>query len=250
METLQKELKALRQEELKAYRGLLVAHGLKGRLRWIAKKSELTLKELDREQVGTCERQRIIIAKAYEAAQHAANLEGLLKLEQEKPQPMLLNIQSEVLTVLRELAPYKDDKGVEIVADLHDLEPVLLNKEFTVQALTNVIHNAIKYSYRDGVVKVLLRLEEGEIKEGTEKRKIVCVTVEDTGEGIKKELQEAIFRVGDRGDSPTTSGSGLGLYYARELSRLQGGDVVLVDSEVNRGSVFRIILPYESPPVY
>ena len=67
--------------------------------------------------------------------------------------------------------------------------------------------------------------------------KFIWITVEDNGEGIPKKKQPKIFDLGNS----------LGLYLARELCRLQGGDLILVRSEVNQGSVFRIILPYVSP---
>jgi signal transduction histidine kinase len=64
------------------------------------------------------------------------------------------------------------------------------------------------------------------------------------GRGIKEENKTPIFELSVRGDGLTEPGSGLGLYCARKAARLQGGDVILVSSSLNRGSVFKIILPY------
>ena len=47
-----------------------------------------------------------------------------------------------------------------------------------------------------------------------------------------------------RGDGLIDKGSGLGLYCARKAARLQGGDVALVSSSPNQGSVFKISLPF------
>lgn len=48
-----------------------------------------------------------------------------------------------------------------------------------------------------------------------------------------------------RGDGLVVPGSGLGLHYAREIARRLGGDLLLVESQVNEGSTFCAILPYE-----
>ena len=73
---------------------------------------------------------------------------------------------------------------------------------------------------------------------------MIYVEVKDTGKGIKEEDQDKIFELSVRGDGLIEPGSGLGLYCAREAARRQGGDVILVSSSLNKGSVFRIIFPY------
>jgi signal transduction histidine kinase len=114
---------------------------------------------------------------------------------------------------------------------------VQLNRHLTAQVLSNVIHNAIKYSPRGTAVEVRLRLEDG-----AERR--VCVDVRDRGRGIAEQEREDVFRLHVRGNGVVEPGSGVGLYYARELARMHGGDLVLVESQVNRGSTFRVTLPY------
>ena len=111
-----------------------------------------------------------------------------------------------------------------------------------LQALRNVIHNAIKYSPRGRVVEIDLFLEKAEEGPG----KMICVEVKDTGKGIREENHDRIFELNKRGDGLIEPGSGLGLYLAREAARRQGGDVILISSSLNQGSVFRVILPYSN----
>ena len=73
---------------------------------------------------------------------------------------------------------------------------------------------------------------------------MIYVEVKDTGKGIREEDQDKIFELRVRGDGLIEPGSGLGLYCAREAARRQGGDVILVSSSLNQGSVFRITFPY------
>lgn len=251
MEALQRELADVRMKYDQAYFRELhdhlhsaVAHEFVKGLDFISKKSEETLKGLREEQTVLRDKQSKIIAKAHELIQHATNILGLFTLEEEKPQRELLSIRQVVEDVLVELFPYAQGKGVTLRPDLADLEPISLNRNFALQVFKNVIHNAIKYSHRGEVVDITLYLEEGEAKEGTEREKVICVEVKDRGKGIEEKDHDKLFELRKRGDGLIEPGSGLGLHYARKLARLHGGDVVLVESGVNRGSTFKIILPY------
>lgn len=236
MDSLQKELEIERRNKFKAHLPLATIHDLPTILRTIAEKSETTLKELDPEQVHIRERQRKIINLAYSQAQRAANLKRLLKHGQEPSNPMLLRIQEIILSVRSDLFNFAEINDIKFDSDLIDLEPVLLDHDFTAFALTEVIHNAIKYSNQGGVIEIQLWLSEDE-KGKPGNGKLIWITLKDTGIGILKEDQDKIFDLGNS----------LGLYLARELCRLQGGDLILVRSEVNQGSIFRIMLPYVSP---
>jgi signal transduction histidine kinase len=101
----------------------------------------------------------------------------------------------------------------------------------------NLIDNAIKYSPEGGDITVSLSVS-GEM---------AFVRVSDVGIGIAPEDMERLFirfnRIAPRNDVP---GTGLGLYLARELARLHGGDIVAV-SKLGEGSEFTLSLPLDRP---
>jgi PAS domain S-box-containing protein len=103
------------------------------------------------------------------------------------------------------------------------------------QILGNLLSNAHKYSSPPVPIRLRLWRERG----------WAMAAVVDRGRGIPREELDRIFdkfhRVGDP-MTMTTSGTGLGLYIARELARAMGGDVEAV-SAPERGSTFTMRLP-------
>ena len=102
--------------------------------------------------------------------------------------------------------------------------------------INNLVDNAIKYSPRGGDVIVALSTEDN----------VALVAVGDEGIGIAAEDLSRLFvrfsRLGHVSDIP---GTGLGLYLARELARLHGGDITVV-STPGQGSKFTLRLPLET----
>jgi signal transduction histidine kinase len=102
--------------------------------------------------------------------------------------------------------------------------------------VNNLVDNAIKYSPRGGDVITALSTNG----------KLAQVKVSDKGIGIAAEDMSRLFvrfsRLGQLADVP---GTGLGLYLARELARLHGGDISVV-STPGQGSEFTLRLPLEA----
>ena len=106
------------------------------------------------------------------------------------------------------------------------------------QVLANLIENALTYQ-QPGVaprIRVAAR-QEGEA---------VVIEIEDNGIGIPVEYQQKVFEVFQRlhGDEQYP-GTGIGLAIVRKAARMMGGDVT-VESQLSRGSTFRVRLPATS----
>jgi two-component system, sensor histidine kinase len=102
------------------------------------------------------------------------------------------------------------------------------------QVLVNLLDNAVKYSDADEV-SIRVAAANGQ----------VLIAVGDEGRGIGIAEQERIFEKFYRAEPHMQhgpSGTGLGLYIARELTRRMGGSLD-VASEPGRGSTFTVVLP-------
>lgn len=112
------------------------------------------------------------------------------------------------------------------------------------QILTNLIGNAIKFTPQHGRVTLKLAVEDLT----DEKDKVlVKATVEDTGIGIEKGVQEKLFRPFSQIESGATrkyGGSGLGLSICKDLVGLMGGTIG-AESEPGKGSKFFFQVPFE-----
>lgn len=107
------------------------------------------------------------------------------------------------------------------------------------QVVENLVDNAVKYSPAGGRIGISLRVEEGEAK----------LSISDEGIGIPPEdippLFDRFFRA-QNASARSYGGLGLGLYITRDVVEHHGGRIE-VESEVGRGSTFRVSLPLLPP---
>ncbi len=107
------------------------------------------------------------------------------------------------------------------------------------QILVNLIGNSLKFTEAGGLVKIISELEY------TNNQQNLCISVSDTGIGIKPEDFDLIFdrfKQADASVSRKYGGTGLGLPISKNLTKLMGGDITL-SSQYGDGSTFSIILP-------
>ena len=106
------------------------------------------------------------------------------------------------------------------------------------QCLLNLLNNAIKFTDEGHVhLKVSLHEDNGVHS--------IRFDIEDTGIGIPKDRQSAVFDVFTQADGSTTrkyGGTGLGLTVTKQLTKLLGGELSLT-SEEGKGSVFSMVIP-------
>lgn len=99
--------------------------------------------------------------------------------------------------------------------------------------LLNLLENAARYSPEGGAIQVRAAAGDGQ----------VTIEVSDEGVGIPAAARERIFeRYYRTSQVKEAIGAGLGLYIARSIARLHGGEVTC-DSTLGEGSTFRVHLP-------
>lgn len=132
------------------------------------------------------------------------------------------------------------DKGIILSFRIHHGVPAFIYTDAArfKQILINVIQNAVKFT-DEGQVEVDVHFEA--LGSSADKKLLFRVT--DTGIGIAPHQREKVFETFSQADSSITrrfGGTGLGLPLARHLARLLGGDVLLEQSELNKGTCFLI----------
>jgi PAS domain S-box-containing protein len=112
-----------------------------------------------------------------------------------------------------------------------------IDAKYFRMALENLIDNASKYTPEGGAVHVATKQTDDEL----------IVTVQDTGVGIPEAEMPRLFEKFNRITNDLThkvSGSGLGLYWAREIIQLHGGTLE-VKSKPGEGTLFTVRIPTE-----
>jgi len=134
---------------------------------------------------------------------------------------------------LQGLRPVLMDQQFDLVVDVPaDLPPVCVDRPALIQALDNIVDNAIKYSTAEKHLAVT----------GTATARSVTLTVRDRGTGIARRDLSRIFERFYRGGNVTVSGSGLGLPIAKRIVESHGGWIE-VRSTVGSGTEVDVTLP-------
>lgn len=144
-------------------------------------------------------------------------------------------IEDTVMLAKHEVRDKEIDIRIKVQKDLPD---VLCQEENLMQALLNLLVNAIQSIEKKGVVEVAAAHSPGK-KSGAGRGGEIVIKVSDNGPGIKKEHLSRIFN-----PSFTTKedGAGFGLVITRQTVEAHGGRII-VESEPGKGAAFTIWLP-------
>ncbi len=112
-------------------------------------------------------------------------------------------------------------------------EPFHSDRSLLNSILQNLVDNAVQYSRRDR--KSFIHVEVQTTPKG------VCISVEDNGQGIEKQVQEKVFNMFFKHNS-SSKGSGVGLYVVKNCVEKLKGEVSFT-SEADKGTRFQIFLP-------
>lgn len=128
-----------------------------------------------------------------------------------------------------------EEKNIQVSIDCPEDLHGRINPSLLVQALINLIDNAIKYSEEGGAVTITSQSSDD----------VITISVQDLGVGIEGKhiprLFERFYRI-DKARSRTLGGTGLGLAIVKHIVQVHNGEVN-VDSTPGKGSTFTISLP-------
>ena len=150
-----------------------------------------------------------------------------------------LDVPPLITKAVETVEPHAIRKDIQIVTTIDgSLSPIEGEEISFVEALINIIDNAVKYSYVSSTVNIHAWEKSGSIE----------IAISDTGVGISKDEIAHLFSDFYRGKSGqmTESSHGLGLTISRRIIDAHSGSIS-VDSESGKGTTFSIRIPIYSP---
>ena len=151
---------------------------------------------------------------------------GIISLKPEKN-----SLNEIVLQAVKTVYAKAKEKGILITFECDQAFEAVLDFNWTAEAISNVIDNAVKYTPQGGFVRLQI----------TEYPSFLRLDISDSGVGIPEEEQAKIFGRFYRGkQSVGIDGVGIGLYLTREIINKQNG-YMKVSSDEN-GSTFSMFL--------
>jgi len=147
-----------------------------------------------------------------------------------------VDLEQVVCELIEQMAPLAQDRGVELRRGATSTVRVRGSRPLIVEALLNLLDNAIRATPVGGSVAVSLDANGDGVR----------LSVEDSGPGVPPEERQRIFqrfyRIPRTSAGAADDGSGLGLAIVWGIAQAHGGHVELVEAP-RGGSVFRVVLP-------
>lgn len=137
---------------------------------------------------------------------------------------------------IRDVRGIADEKNIDIQLVLPPkMEPIQGDRDKLAIVINNLLGNAVKYTQKGGNIVVGCQFSGSE----------AILTFKDNGIGIEPSEHARVFEKFQRGNDPDVrneTGTGIGLYTAREIVRRHNGEIELI-SEKGQGSTFLVRLP-------
>jgi len=171
---------------------------------------------------------RIILEGSKRVAHIVKSLKTFARLDEATYQKA--NIHEGLESTL-ELLYHEYKNKAEVVKEFGDIPEIYCYPNELNQVFMNILSNAVDAIQEDGMIKISTFQEQGNI----------VVEISDNGNGIPAEKIDKIFDPGFT-TKGVGVGTGLGLSISHNIIKKHQGRI-LVDSEVGKGTVFRVVLP-------
>lgn len=156
---------------------------------------------------------------------------GILKIEQQR-----VHARSMVFNGVSSLTGNAIRKGIDIRTDVPDSLYIFADEKLSLQVITNLLANAIKFSPEKSMVEISANIYNDKFSE---------FIVKDEGVGISEEGKEKLFKIGRMFSTEGTKGekgTGLGLALAKQIVEVHKGEIWFY-SKPGEGSEFHFTLP-------
>ena len=142
------------------------------------------------------------------------------------------DVKNLIVRTVVEFMPRAEKYGITIIADIsEDVGISMLDENRIKQVLINILENAIKFSKKDGIVKLNSDYNAG----------ILEISIKDDGVGISEEDLPRVKEKFYKGKN-VRSHSGIGLSISDEIVRLHSGNMDIISKE-GRGTIVSIKIP-------
>ena len=216
----------------------IVSHDLRNPLGVVAAAADILLdlpldEDERRDQASIIARSAGRMGRLIEDLLDVARIEAgalVVRTAQEDAEPILQEIESIFGDQAR-------DKGITLqIGVASGTPPARADRDRVIQALSNLIGNALKFTPQGGTIVVTASAVEGG----------VAFTVSDDGPGIPEHEQGRLFDRFWQAERHGRTGAGLGLAIVRGIAEAHGGRVDVVSSS-DEGASFSLILPAAAP---
>ena len=165
-----------------------------------------------------------------------------IEMDAEQENKIAINLESFIESIVACFTNQLEKSAVELNTVFDDSLPksIHLKVNLLQKLLYILIDNAIKFT-QQGSVLVSFTAKDRRSNGGQ-----LIVSVQDTGVGIEAKNLNVIFEPFKQVDGSSTrnyGGTGMGLALAAKIVELLGGEIK-VESEINQGSCFTVLLPY------
>ena len=145
-----------------------------------------------------------------------------------------LELINEIKFLYEPLAVAKD---IQLDISIKKEHTAIADKEMIKTVLRNLITNAIKFTHKEGIIKIETRKETNQL----------LVSISDNGCGIEPQHLQKLFNIDSKLSKIGTAnekGTGLGLILCKEFIEMNGGQI-MVESELEKGSTFKFTIPIQ-----
>ena len=223
----------------------IIAHDLRSPFNGFLGLTQIMAEDLP--NLTMTEVQEIAVSMKNSATSLYSLLENLLQWAQIQkgaipfhPEPVSIGaVLSEMIDIMAEPAK---KKGIEISLNIPEDLTIKADKNMIQTVIRNLVSNAVKFTSNGGKINVWAH---------TASEQQIEIAIQDSGIGMSQSIIDNLFRIYFQTSQKGTEGedsTGLGLILCKEFIEKHNGKIY-VESEVDKGSIFRITLPVSTQSI-